>query len=164
MNWDKTCEIENTILAYLAGFIDGEGCIGLIKTRGYGKRAENTTPYYLVNISATNCIKAPLELLMECFGGGVYMHHRPSAKDKDCWRWTIRAKKAVMAIKDLYPYLRVKKPQAEQCLKFAATINNNSLCRTIKKGRLAGTRVKSSVMQKRELIAEQLSILNKQGK
>lgn len=151
-------------MSYMAGFIDGEGCIGVVKTHGYSKRKDDTRPYYMVNISATNCVMKPLELLKEYFGGFIYNHHKTSKKDKHCWRWQLRAHKAVVAIESLYPYLRVKKPQAELCLEFAKTVNKNSIIYKHLRGRITGNRVKPSIIKKRELIANKLTELNKRGK
>lgn len=148
-------------LVYLAGFIDGEGCIGLVPVQGYGKRAHNTTSSMQVRLSATNTNITPLNLCKKCFGGCITPHHKPERGRKDCWRWTLPSQKAINAILELRPYLRVKHKQADLIIEFSKTFNENAIERTHKKGRFINNVVKSNILQKRQRIAQKLNILNR---
>lgn len=87
-----------TKLAYLAGFIDGEGCIRL--NRG------------CVTLSVTNTYYPQLLELKAVFGGNTYDHMPRKGKRRQSFKWVITGAQARLAIKRLYPYLVEKKPQA----------------------------------------------------
>ena len=55
---------KNVLLAYLAGFFDGEGCVYIL--RGKGKTGLLS---YNLEISFTNSNLVPLELARDVFGG-----------------------------------------------------------------------------------------------
>lgn len=108
-----------TILAYLAGIIDGEGCIRISKqtaTKGLGK-----APYSAnVNCGMTNPIA--VELLHQTFGGSI-RDCQPTCKNaspcKPLRYWYLSGTNGVAAaLRQLYPYLRVKKKQAAYVLDF----------------------------------------------
>jgi hypothetical protein len=97
---------KETDLAWAAGFIDGEGCVSLIKRRngdGY--------LYYQANLNVPQIDKAPLDKLKEMFGGNIRANkiignRRPS------FTWTIHAASCRKALQEMLPYLIVKKKEA----------------------------------------------------
>jgi len=96
-------------LAYLAGFIDGEGCIG-IHHRGKAKGRKPT-----VRVSITNTNK---DILIWCqnfigLGGTLKVHDKNRNSNwKTAYRLEYDCKKAEALLKMIVPYLRVKKEQA----------------------------------------------------
>lgn len=109
-----------TVLAYLAGFIDGEGCIRINRRQ---PRAGEVSDIYQVHVEAEQVSRDPLDLLSRTYGGSVTVNRRNSranANWQDTYRWQLYAFQAVRCIQDLLPYLRGKRPQAEVCLRFAA--------------------------------------------
>ena len=94
-------------LAYLAGFFDGEGCISLYTS--HGRR------YLTVSVSQTN--RFILESFRFAFGGQVYEGQKHNGK-RDIWRWTATTKIAAEFLKQIYPFLKLKKGEATIALEF----------------------------------------------
>lgn len=107
---------QQTVLAYLAGIIDGEGCIRIAKLSG-----KHYSPYApCVNCGMTN--PAAIELLHATFGGSIRWAW-PSGKNaspcKPLRYWYLNGTESVArALRLLYPHLRVKKAQATLLLDF----------------------------------------------
>lgn len=91
-------------LQYLAGFIDGEGCINFAKNRG------GIFPRILV----TNTNIEILNLLKENFGGDVTV---TKVKDKENWKprgvWRLSWAKAIELVEQLHEHLKIKQKQVE---------------------------------------------------
>ena len=101
-------------MAYMAGIFDGEGCICLRKCK---KRS------VVLDISFANTNEWLIQWAKFAFGGKVYLVEQssPSSKGKNWkpyWRWAMSSNKALGFLRLLYPYLRLKKPQAELAIKF----------------------------------------------
>lgn len=100
---------------YLAGFIDGEGSIGI-----YRKKQRNKSGRCLeVQISQTQTIETRLVLnkLKEKYGGCI--------TDKHCYgnqrpwiRYKASSLRALQLIRDIYPYLIIKKNQAKVAIEY----------------------------------------------
>lgn len=112
---------------YLAGFFDGEGSISIIY---YNKRNINEF-YILIQISNTN-----LDILKEFqkrFSGKIYPLKIKSENHTQAYSWKITAIVASLFLKNMLPYLVIKKSQAELALKFQQRqfkgkfINNNEM-------------------------------------
>lgn len=98
-----------TRLAYIAGFIDGEGCIRIKKSNKSGNS------YYLT-VQVTNCDKQPLLLIQSVFGGKVYFQEK--GVNKVIWQYYITCSEAADLLKTLSGFLISKKPQAELAIEF----------------------------------------------
>lgn len=96
-------EPTTTDLAYAAGMVDGEGCIHILYHRGRG--------HHSINVIITNTDPRVAEWLLERFGGRV--HHPRERVDN----WTVSARKAAAFLELVYPYLVIKKEQADLVLK-----------------------------------------------
>jgi hypothetical protein len=96
------------LLAYMAGFTDGEGCIRIGKTYS-AKRSVN---HRLEVIVANTDIK-PLMLMHKNYGG----HIRGRNFDNLLY-WTVYNETAINYIKDIRPYLVTKAEQADVALEF----------------------------------------------
>ena len=103
--------MKKTDLAYLAGIIDGEGCITITKTN-----TDRTLRYKLV-IQVSMVDKVPPLLAHFAFGGYLRLRDR-NPKWKALWEWQIKSGDAIACLKDLLPYLRTKKAEAELALRF----------------------------------------------
>jgi len=133
--------------AYLAGFIDGEGCITIHKQ----------PPTYPIYISVTNTKTKILELLATNYGGKITTYAQKLPNRKPIHRWCVANIQAVKLIKDILPYLRLKKKVAELCLLLHQTITDYRrrypACR--------GT--EPSELSRRFSIYSQVKELNKRG-
>ena len=102
------------VLAYMAGIIDGEGCI-LIgrKSQGKGKSPRLTL---IVNIVNTN--EWLIQWIKMQFGGNIRNRFPPNPNAKMIWTWRVESKKAMELLKLVLPYLQIKRPQAELAIQF----------------------------------------------
>lgn len=106
------------LYAYMAGIVDGEGSISIISVAKLKRHVPRLT------ISNTN--RAMIDLFEQEFGGKVRKRiwktstARSNAKNwKPCFEWTLTAQMAASAVRLLYPYLRIKRRQAQLMLKLA---------------------------------------------
>jgi len=105
--------IQDTTLSYLAGFVDGDGSIGVClepKTRGRW----GATPF----LSISNVNPTVPHLCRLLFGGKCYLRVPKEPSRKPIWKWDARGTRAYQVVAQLYPYLSQKRPQAENLLDF----------------------------------------------
>ena len=102
----------NELLAWAAGFVDGEGTINLYR------RSERRGREFRVVLSVVNTRRDSLERLQALFSGSIHPLHKdmPSRNWKPTFIWTVSHQKARAAITQLLPYLFIKLPQAELAL------------------------------------------------
>lgn len=107
----------DTILAYLAGIIDGEGCI-YINTK---KATATRRPGHTVVLTIVQKERGWLEMLQERtgFDGTMYTYNRASPVTA----WRLTGKDAIEMLEAVLPYLTLKKNQAEGALELAKTIS-----------------------------------------
>jgi len=96
--------------AYLAGFFDGEGSIFILRQKRKKLRDRIT---YSTKVEVSNTVKEPLELLHSNYSGTIYTHIRQSEKRKPIYIWSLSNRKAYQFLKDIKPYLIIKKAQAQ---------------------------------------------------
>lgn len=103
--------------AYLAGLIDGEGYIGMVKTITRPKEAPSL--YVLVpRIQVKMCNKEGIEMAHKYFGGSIYFK-KLSGNNRDQWVWQLTGHQRIKnTLTLLLPYLVIKKYQAEVILEF----------------------------------------------
>lgn len=94
--------------AYIAGFIDGEGSITLVK------RPSGTVT---LRVFASNCHKETLEWLKTTTGvGSVTPHQRGNAKHAPSWYWNCAANAAETLLRQIRPYMHIKTAHADVVL------------------------------------------------
>jgi hypothetical protein len=96
------------MLAYMAGFFDGEGSINIIK-----RNRGNWTPEYTLSVAMGQKDGKTLDWVKDNFGGNVYVIKRDGS-----FFWLCGNVKAITFLKQLLPYLQYKKSQAELAIKF----------------------------------------------
>ena len=100
----KENTLEDTKLAYIAGIVDGEGCISVRKRGIHGS---------LPLISVVNTNWEVLKLIKDTFGGSISIHNRPKTEaSKWCYIWRQSCLPAAETLERLLPYLIVKKKHA----------------------------------------------------
>jgi hypothetical protein len=108
--------------AYAAGFLDGEGNISI----GKSCQARNRERiYYSLNVCVANTNLQVLQRLQKTYGGTIckrkdYRH----LNRKDGYRWRVTSWDAVAFLKELLPFLIVKRQQAELALQFQQTVRH----------------------------------------
>ena len=106
--------MKKTDLAYLSGILDGEGCIHIGKYTYTG----TSLPKYKLAVQVSMVDKVPLLLLRFAFGGYLHLRKRKNEKWKPLWEWGVGSASAVECLRDLLPYLKTKRAEAELAIKF----------------------------------------------
>lgn len=105
--------------AYLAGLIDGEGHITIIKSkRSGGQHKGNHYVWARMSIGITHPIIT--EIQADYAFGNICRIKTRNPKHKDLISWYISANEMRAVLPQLLPYLRVRKQQAELMLKYLA--------------------------------------------
>ncbi len=99
--------------SYLAGIIDGEGYVGVMKRKRYDDLSKK---HYQAVIKVIMTDKELITWLKESFGGSFEVRKFDNFKWKTSYGWTMRGQKTKPILEKVLPYLRVKKQQAIYCL------------------------------------------------
>ncbi len=95
-------------LEYLAGFFDGEGSINIARFR----QGTKEKLYLKLVCSVTNTYFPILPCFKERWDGGIAELKKEKSFHKDKWIWSVGSMKAEIFLRDVYPYLTVKKREA----------------------------------------------------
>ena len=98
------CSLPPAERAYVAGLIDGEGCITVSQSKGYYSAR--------LDVGMAEPALTLLNQLHETFGGSLRQNRRETAKWAAAFRWTLMGKKAAAFFICIGPYLRLKQEQA----------------------------------------------------
>lgn len=140
---------ERELLAYMAGIIDGEGCITIsfrdgIKNNPSGK----WTPMIQVNM----CAESIVRLFHQRYGAVLSTHVRN--RQRRVWCWSATNMQAIRPIAELLPFLRLKRRQGE----VAIQLQN-------RKSRGVGTRYMAQAeVDERMRLTNEIRQLNNNGK
>jgi len=97
-----------TDLAYVAGLIDGEGCVHLCATKNtYRAR---------VTVGMTEPALPLLTQLHDEWGGSLTRSRPATTKWSAAWVWTLTGVDAATLLNEVRPYLRMKSEQARLAL------------------------------------------------
>ncbi len=145
--------MKETQKAYLAGVIDGEGCIGINKTTN--KSVRHKHPYYQVRLRIAMTTEEPIKSI-ESWCGGIVSLTKRKGNSKPIFEWLLLNDKAVAMLQLIKPYLRVKRKQTEIAINFRDYYHTHSGY-----GR-AETPIE--VSRQREKYFQEMKQLNKRGK
>ncbi len=95
---------DDTILAYLAGVLDGEGCVGTYNNK--------TNGHFQLRITVEMVESECLDLFESEFGGKRYYKEAKSPR-KARSLWMVFGSEAESCLKQLRPFLRIKSRQAD---------------------------------------------------
>jgi hypothetical protein len=106
--------MKETDKAWLAGFIDGEGHIGMQRGSIHGKK------YYGVRIQITQTNREVLEHVCAITGvNRIKSAHRASENQAEAWGWSCDTADTVSILGEIIPYLVRKKEVAILAVEFA---------------------------------------------
>lgn len=147
-----------TDLAYAAAFIDGEGCVGIKRSKGIRPKRGSVSPEYRVYILAANTHKGVIDWMQDKFGGSIGFQAKGYCKNglerKICYRWRIASSSAITFLRLIRPYMIVKKDQADICFMFQTSVKN-----------LGGRKsIPEETLRFREDCFQRNRVLNKKGK
>lgn len=111
--------MKNTERAYIAGLIDGEGCITICRRKKKDKLINNW--YYQPNVIIANANRKIFDIPMK-YGGWIAVVKNEQIKAHDNWKqyyhWKITGNNMRKLLQDTVCYLVIKKEQAQIVLGF----------------------------------------------
>ncbi len=112
--------IKETDLAYVAGIIDGEGCVQIQKVKPHNREKSEQ---YKLQLRVYNTDRSLIEYLNQLFPAYTYdgSEKRNNRRKQFCWH--ANGKKTVIILQQVLPYLVVKKEQALLAIEFYETFN-----------------------------------------
>jgi hypothetical protein len=109
----KNGTMRDTDIAYIAGFVDGEGWVGVSRS----KHNKYSRPSYSPLIRVTKTKRGILEWIQETLGCGFVCKGKRVKTENDRWKdsfmWTIGSRNIVRVTGLLMPYIQLKKRQLE---------------------------------------------------
>lgn len=130
-------------LAYVAGLIDGEGCIGIQKS------SKHALYYVEVTIGMTSKALPVLTEMQKTFGGSLLKKRSKTDKWEEAHNWRIGGEGAASFLTRIVPFLMLKRRQAELAIALETM--------RAEKGWNDATRIKAAAMK------EQMHTLNMKG-
>jgi hypothetical protein len=145
--------------SWLAGFIDGEGYIGLTKQIKRESRKQAPGYYYHPLLIVTGTEKDTITHLQSLTGcGQVVTQPRPQQGHKTAYQWKLSKYNDLLNIfMQIKKYLKIKQKQCDLVTQFITARQQA----TIKTGK--GSRGMTSVSTTEDDVYEQLRKLNKKG-
>lgn len=141
---DLTIPRESVALAYLAGIIDGEGCISVDAVPSPSTGA----PSHNLRVVVTNTSER-LILWLKSIGGTVRLSQRRTVPRHwlPIYRWVVHGKNASTLLAAILPFLVIKRDQAMLALEFMA----------LPSGRRGSKPLDPALLREREIIAAKLT-------
>jgi hypothetical protein len=107
--------VKNTspeVLAYFAGLVDGEGNVGVYRTK-HGKSIT-----YSPKIVITSTSIEIVSWLLRNVGGTWWTRKRRGCGWKECYSWQLQAESLVAVCALMLPYMVIKRKQVELLLEY----------------------------------------------
>lgn len=134
----------------MAGLIDGEGYIGVAKVKQGNKKQWFSNREFIFHPVLKVCMtnREIIEWLKDSFGG-TFEVRKGNDKKKESYGWQLRKSQTRDFVSKIYPYLKVKRKQAEIILRFPKHI--------------AGYPLTDAIYNKRIELYELMRTLNQRG-
>lgn len=144
--------MNNINWSYIAGLFDGEGTFTISKAR-----RKDYPDYSFEEIYITNSNKEIMNWLVENLGGSIRITRYGNKKWKNVYKWFLPAKMRVDFIKNIIPFVIIKKKQALLLLDFISLMESQ-------KAKIRGINgLTNSERNEREKILIQVRALNRRG-
>lgn len=156
--------MKEQIIGWLAGFIDGEGCLTISKQI----RTNRPTDQFRPLLTIANTFKPSLDIFHKRYGGTLrFNKEKRQSKSgvpwSDSWTWYCPMSKLRTVIEELLPYFIVKREQAVIMLMF---LDHLKTLKRPKGGRNTDGTFKGSSplsekdIQLKELLRKKIQLLN----
>jgi hypothetical protein len=163
-------DIPETMKAWLAGFVDGEGCFMINKRsrKLSKKRPESVTSIqFSLHLTVVNTNKESLELCRDIYGGHLWVRTPP--KDKPHWKigyvWHVTKLEVLRRVlRDIEPYSVIKSSQVKIALMFLETFKGSKNERTERVPRQHGRKLSGKVIDMRQNCKNLLMGANNSGR
>lgn len=136
MDWEDCRE---TLISWMAGFFDGEGCVSVIK------RNHDNVFTLVVQVVTTDLLT--MKMIQTAFKGVLTARKPQEVNHKFSWEWRLTGRKAKEFLELIYPYSITKRKEIEVALKYPHT--------------KSGHRISASTRNLREELREELQKLKK---
>jgi hypothetical protein len=113
---DRVASLSVAQRAYLAGLIDGEGCIHIARVDG----PRHKSPWVRCVIKVCMTTREPGETVAEWLGLSLREHARPAPKTP-VFEWAVTGLRAAAVAEAVFPYLLLKQRHAELVLELEKT-------------------------------------------
>lgn len=123
--------LEKLSLEYIAGLFDGEGCIGLYRSKGgtrdfrFTDESKLKPPSWIRVVTIAGTYLPTLKIFKQMFGGRVRQVKSANSEKnlKTTYEWIIGAKKDIINfLETIAPFLQEKKVQAILMLDFVKSV------------------------------------------
>lgn len=142
---------------YIAGLFDGEGSIGLNSLDRKSRLEAGKTPTCTLRVRIRMTDENIVRWLYMTIGGRFYAKKLTKLYIEKKWKpyfeWGVVGEEAVMFLNQIYPYLKVKRLQAEVAFKYGETLYKLGYKK----------KMSEDVILKRNDLRGQMLILNKRG-
>lgn len=128
--------------AYMAGLLDGEGCVGIYRHKG-GRLG--------ISVEIANTYKDVLSQLKAQWGGSFSGRTREGCQK--IWRWGVSDKQAEMFLRHVRPFVQIKSNQLELALMFRETLQKG----------WRGNKLSPAVQAARQFLQACMRACNKKG-
>jgi hypothetical protein len=120
MKWTRNLKmnrLSRVQRAYIAGYVDGEGCITLSRKKDPEARLGFC---FRPHVHVANTHQKSLVMMQRWTGLGRVNHFRaePDRNRKERWQWQIWSQQARQLLESIVPFLTIKKERAEILLDF----------------------------------------------
>lgn len=112
-------DLTETEAAYIAGIIDGEGCISIQKVRSGNAKIASAGYAYRGCVAVKMTDESLVRWFQEVTGlGSAIKAQVPSGNRRQAWAWTCWSKQALALLNRVRPHLRLKGAQADNLAAF----------------------------------------------
>jgi hypothetical protein len=112
---DKAFRCPEFMLAYLAGYFDGEGSITVNGRKRFDRKGKELTireKIPVINIKIGTTDRDVLDLFEKYFGGKTYKSNRRTKTGNTVYSYRANVNTTKVILRFIYPYLTIKKKQA----------------------------------------------------
>ena len=147
--------VKQTTISYLAGLVDGEGYVGIKKSK-HPKHCPSPTYHERIQIRMIN--EPAIKLFKDVFGGNYYKETNKSKYGgKPLYCYQVSDLAAAKTLKILLPYLIIKERQAKLCLKLR---KNKESKLAKKRGGPNSRKMSSKILSYRDSLWKQIKIIH----
>ena len=122
-------EIPETQLAYIAGLVDGEGCISIDKSATGVRRYASPGAGLILRVRIYNCSKPMIDFVNQVWPGYVRkITWKSNPKHLDAYSWELLGKRAAIFLNTILPFLITKYDEANALIVFGETLDASWKC------------------------------------
>jgi len=115
---EPTVEPTGSDIAYLAGFIDGEGCITVRISPGT-KHHKTWNPSVYASVTISQVDPRTLQWIQARWGGSIRKLSRNRGNERTAWEWCVVGHYAQRLFEQVRPMLKSKGEQADNAMRLA---------------------------------------------